>query len=260
MIDLHAHVLPDVDDGPQTMEQAIALATLAAQRGTRSIVATPHVDARSDPSPRLIAERVLAVQEQLDLRGVAITVLAGAEVAIPRLGGLDDETLRALCLGGSRYLLVESPLSGSAADPEPDVRALLERGLLVVLAHPERSRVFQRDPAQLARLAALGVLTSVTASALQGRFGRTARSFAIELLRDGLAHGLASDAHDCERRPPGLGGALDAVARELPGVVSHTRWLTHDAPAAVLAGRPPPAPPPLPTAPATGWKRLLQRR
>jgi protein-tyrosine phosphatase len=259
VIDLHAHVVPGVDDGPATLEEAVALATQAAVQGTRTIVATPHVDDQWDVTPEQVADGVRKVQDALDQRGVNLKLLTGAEVAIPRLGGLSDDTLRALCLGGSPYLLVESPLSPSAADPEPAIHELLERGLRVVLAHPERSPAFQRDPGQLRRLAGHGVLTSVTAGALTGRFGRTARAYAVTLLREGLAHGLASDAHNRDRRPPGLRGFLETVEEDVPGISARARWLTDEAPRAILAGMPPPAPPPLPQA-AKGWKRLLQRR
>jgi protein-tyrosine phosphatase len=259
MIDLHAHVLPGVDDGPATMDDSIALVALAARCGTRTIVATPHVDDRSNPTPAEIAAGLERVRAELRAAGIDIEVLAGAEVAIPRLTDLSDDDLEGLCLGSSPYLLVESPLSPGAADPEPGIRALLARGRRVVLAHPERSPIFQRDPGQLARLAAAGVLTSITASALDGRFGRTARAYAVELLRDGLAHSLASDAHDDDRRPPGIGGALAAVERELPGIRAREDWLTQEAPAAILGGLPPPAPPPLTRRGPVGWRRLLRR-
>ena len=90
-------------------------------------------------------------------------------------------------------------------------------------------------------LVAAGVLCSVTAGALEGHFGPASRWFALELLRDGLVHSVASDAHAAVGRPPGLQAGLDAAARHLPEIVGQARWLTHDAPAAILAGAPLPA-------------------
>jgi protein-tyrosine phosphatase len=98
--------------------------------------------------------------------------------------------------------------------------------------------VFQDRPGRLRELVTAGALCSITAGALEGNFGQASQWFALELLRDGLVHSVASDAHAAVGRPPGLQSGLDAAARHLPGVVRQARWLTNDAPAAILAGDP----------------------
>ena len=138
-----------------------------------------------------------------------------------------------------------APTSRRAKGLERTVSQLLARGHGVVLAHPERSPVFQDRPGRLRDLVAAGALCSITAGALEGHFGPASQWFALELLRDGLVHSLASDAHAAVGRPPGLQAGLDAAARHLPGVVRQTRWLTSEAPAAILAGEPLPARPEL---------------
>ena len=80
------------------------------------------------------------------------------------------------------------------------------------------------------------MLTSLTAASLAGRFGRSVTKFADQLFRDGLVHGLASDAHDHEARPPGLMDAFPQAERRLPGLLGPADWLTRAAPAAILAG------------------------
>ena len=120
------------------------------------------------------------------------------------------------------------------------------RGESIVLAHPERSPLFQQQPERLAALVHEGLLCSITTGSLRGDFGQLVRRFTIEILRDGLVHNLASDSHDPLHRPPGLPGVLEAIEVELPGIAAQREWLTKLAPAAILGGQP------LPPRPALG--------
>src|SRR5947209_5785401 len=170
-IDLHAHVLPGIDDGPPNLPSALALVRAAGADGTEAIVATPHVNERYPTRPPAMARAVAALGAELESAGVAVRVLPGAEIALTQVSALDEAQLRALALGGGPYLLVESPLSSAAGDFEIVIYDLLDRGFRLVLAHPERCPAFQREPVRLRRLVIAGVLCSVTAAALTGRFG-----------------------------------------------------------------------------------------
>jgi protein-tyrosine phosphatase len=252
VIDLHAHVLPGVDDGPPDLEAAIALVAAMAGGGVEAVAATSHVSEAYRNRPQGLAAARSALQAELDAAGVPVRVLQGAEVTIEEALALDDATLEQLHLGGGPYLLVESPLSPAAVEVEDGIQRIMDRGHGVVLAHPERAPCFQRDHDQLVRLVVAGVLTSVTAGAFGGGFGRTAQATARRMLADDLVHDIASDAHDLARRPPGL--AVEGIA---------TTWFTKEAPAAILAGEPPGM------APVrielgggerrSGWRRLLRR-
>jgi protein-tyrosine phosphatase len=112
-----------------------------------------------------------------------------------------------------------------------------------VLAHPERSPLFQQEPERLLRLVDAGLLCSISTGSLRGDFGELVRRFTIELLREGVAHDLSSDAHDSLLRPPGLADALSYVEHELSGISAQGEWLTELAPAAILAGEPRPSRP-----------------
>ena len=248
MIDLHIHLLPGLDDGPADEAAALALARAVSQTGVTTAVATPHVSSTYANEPATIAERVAALNDRLAEEGVALKVLAGAEIALPQLAELAIGDLSPYGLGGGRCLLVESPYVRAVAFLEDLLERVREAGYLPLLAHPERSPLFQEDPERLRRLVADGVLCSVTAASFAGRFGRSVRRFALDLARQGLVHDVSSDAHDLERRPPGL---------ELPPELARrARWLTHDAPAALLESRVPPPPPPLRR---EALRRLLRR-
>jgi protein-tyrosine phosphatase len=244
VIDLHAHILPGVDDGPDSLEESVELARAAVAAGTRVLAATSHVSHMFPCDPALFAGRLASVREALAAEGVPLELVSGGELAPSRLVELDQATLSSLSLGGGPYLLVECPFSPVSAELEPIVFELQQSGWRVLLAHPERSAAFHRAPERLAGLVDGGCLVQVTAGSLAGQFGDTARRYSVDLLRDGLVHVLASDAHDAIDRPPGLTAGLARAERELAGIRAHAEWLTEEVPAAILSGeRMPPRPP-----------------
>jgi protein-tyrosine phosphatase len=248
MIDLHIHILPALDDGAPDMDTGVAMARTSASEGVRTLVATPHVSTRYPVAARDIAVRVGQLNLALARAEVPVAVLPGAEVSASRLDGMTDDEVRALCLGGSDCLLVESPYQREAGFLEEALFGLQVRGIRPMLAHPERSPLFQADIDRLATLVDRGVLCSITTGSLAGRFGRPVRDFALRLVAGGLVHNVASDAHDNGRRPPGLLAGFDAAESELPGIREQARWFTEVLPLAVLRaeelpGRPaPPSP------------------
>lgn len=259
MIDLHCHILPGVDDGPQTMEDTLAIAHAAIAAGTTTIVATPHVswDWPAN-SASFVASQVEAVNAVLLAERLDLEVRPGAEVALTRALDLPDEELAALTLGGGPWLLLECPLSPIAAGVEQGIEALRRRGHEhIVLAHPERVPAFQRDPALLERLVATtGMLTSVTAGAFTGRFGKDVQRFARRLLAQGLVHDVASDAHSTVRRPPEIGPLLSGIGLD-DAQVDH---LARAVPLAILQGAPLPPAPAMPAEEKRGvLSRLLNR-
>jgi protein-tyrosine phosphatase len=259
VIDLHAHILPGVDDGPASLEESVELARAAVDAGTRVLAATSHVSHMFETDPRVFPERLAAVREALGEAGIALEVVAGGELAPTRVPELDDEALSELSLGGGPYLLLECPFSPEADNLEPLVHDLQHRGWRILLAHPERSGAFHRHPGRLARLVADGALVQLTAGALAGQFGQTARRFSVEALREGLVHVLASDAHDAIDRPPGVSAGLAAAERDLPGIGARAEWLTEEVPAAILAGDEQPACPPLPRRGGSLKARVIRR-
>jgi protein-tyrosine phosphatase len=259
VIDLHAHILPRVDDGPDSIEEAVELARAAVDAGTRVLAATSHVSHMFPTDPSVFPARLAEVREALREAGVGLEVVPGGELAPSRLGELDDEALRELSLGGGPYLLVECPFSPVSAELEPLVFELQQRGWRILLGHPERSAAFHRAPERLARLVDGGALVQLTAGSLTGQFGQTARRFSVSALEDGLVHVLASDAHDAIDRPPGMSAGLAAAEHHLPGIAAQAEWLTEAVPAAILAGDELPPRPALPRRGRGLRARLIRR-
>jgi protein-tyrosine phosphatase len=238
VIDLHCHVLAGIDDGPATLEASVALARAAASAGTRTLIATPHVSWEYPNDARTIAGLVAELGTRLNAEGVALEIRPGAEIAMTRVVDTPAEELARLTLGGGRWLLVEPPFAAAVIGLDTIIAGLQSSGYHVLLAHPERCPAFHRDRSMLEALVASGVLSSVTAGSLAGRFGRAVRRFSLELLRDGLAHNVASDAHDDIRRPPTIASELEQA-----GLAGLSAWLTQEVPAAILGdGGIPPRP------------------
>jgi protein-tyrosine phosphatase len=243
VIDLHTHVLPGIDDGPPSVEGSLELARVAAAAGTTTIVATPHITWELPNTGETVAAGVEALQAELDAAGIAIRLRTGGELVISRATELSDDDLGALHLGGGEWILAECPLSPAGIGFENLLHTLRARGHKIVLAHPERSPVIQRNIDLMRSLCDAGMLSSITAGSLQGHFGSTVKRFTYELLEEGLVHNIASDAHDARRRAPGMAAAIEHAEDELPGVAALAEWMTADVPRAILDGGTVPAAP-----------------
>jgi len=242
VIDLHAHVLPGIDDGPSSMDESLALLRAAAIAGTRVIAATPHLR-RDFPRVRVeeIARSCVLLQERMPDEW-ELEVVTGGEVDLQWAMRATKEQLRLASYSGlGTDLLVETPYGTSPRLFEPPIMRLIDQGYRVVLAHPELNTFLQESAAPLEALVERGVLVQITgASLLAGRRSRRSR-LARHLVKHGYAHVIASDTHSAgPRRPPGLGAAVEFARKIAPERAS---WMVTSAPAAILSGKPlPPLP------------------
>jgi protein-tyrosine phosphatase len=238
VIDLHTHVLPGLDDGPRTLAGSVAVAEVAAQAGTRTLVATPHL--RADyPAVRVdeLAGRVRELTEHLRGLGLPVEVLPGAEVDLLAAAALSDDELTLATLGGNGSdLLVETPYGPLPVDFADHLLGLARRGFRLTLAHPERSPTVQARPEIVGSLVDRGVLVQLTARNLAGR-GATARAAGV-LLERGWAHVIASDAHALDRRPPDLGACVRQALDAFPHAAGEIEWMVTAAPRAIIDGGP----------------------
>lgn len=240
MIDIHHHCLPDVDDGPREWDEAVAMCRMAADEGIETIICTPHVLRgrwRTAPIPELEA-RIAMLREKV---GDTPRLLLGSEYFFAHDVA---EVLRAgnaiVPLAGSRYILME--LAANNVPPlldQPLYRMQLE-GWIPIIAHPERNIVFQAKPELLASLIEIGARFQITAGSITGEFGSSAQRAAEAWIASGLAHFVATDAHDTKKRPPrvraaaaavrALAGeeAAEALFRRNPAAVAENRRLEYE--------------------------------
>lgn len=259
MIDLHCHLLPGLDDGPPTIDDSVAIGRAARAAGVTTIVATPHVREDFPFDPARIPALVDEVNAALEAEGIGVHALAGGELALTKTPEMTDQEVQRVALGGGPYVLVESPYVAMTDLLDQELFNLQVRGFRPLLAHPERSPSFIRDVDRLADLVERGILCSLTAGSLAGRFGRTVQRACISMFSAGLVHNVASDAHAAAGRGPGLLWGFEALDEYLPGLAAQAEWYTQDVPSAVLAGH---DLPPRPEPPSRGRRlaRLLGRR
>lgn len=231
MIDLHAHLLPGLDDGPATLADSVELARGLAAAGVHTVSATPHVRADYPTEPDEIERGVLAVREALGNAGIALHVMTGAELSFEELGRPPEELRRFGLAGNPSLLLVETPYTGWPLAFESTLFGLRLAGFTIVLGHPERNPDVQADLGRVERLVGSGALVQVTTSSLTGAFGRGPRATGLELIKRGLVHVVASDTHGPDGRSLGAVPVERAV-----GDAVLARWLTEDLPAALVAG------------------------
>lgn len=234
MIDIHSHVLPGLDDGASTMEETLAMLRVARESGTTAIVATPHADTRFRFDPGRVDA---LIAEALELAGGGIALHRGCDLHL-----MYDNVLDALehparyTINGRGYLMVELsdlvifPNTGELFD------RLEQRGMRIVVTHPERNPLLRQRLELIEEWAAKGRYFQITAQSLTGRFGQRAQAFSQTLLDRGLAHFIASDAHDVESRPPRLDHAFGWVRDRYGEPLA--RLLLVDHPAAALEGKP----------------------
>ena len=249
MYDLHAHILPSLDDGARTEAEALAMASVAARSGTTLIAATPHMkDVNELSSPGRAIELGSHLDSMLRDRGIPLGLVMGMENhVVPGLADMFADG-RALPIGNSRYALIEMPFFGHPDYLESTLSRVQSLGVTPVLAHPERIEVVQRRPDILVDFIEEGMLSQITAGSLLGHFGASVRRFTEDLVRSGLAHVMASDCHRPEGpRAPALGPGLAAAAKligaeEAERLVSEVpRSIVEDR--EVIVGRPRPVEP-----------------
>ena len=261
MIDLHTHILPGVDDGVKTMDDAVEFARVAAGDGVTTIVATPHyregfyLNTRSD-----VLAGVATLNERLKAEGIAIEVLPGAEVHISadlvsRVKSGHAPTLA----DNGRTVLFELSMSQYPHDLEQLVFQMRLAGLQVLFAHPERIRFFQDDISRFEAVIRLGAFGQLTTGSVTGVFGEDVVEFSEELARKRLVHVIASDAHNTRGRPPVLTASLSRLGSWTGD--DFARRMADEFPKAFIEGRDPDLPPP-PDEPVRrrSWASRLFRR
>ena len=209
MVDIHSHILYGLDDGARTLDESVALARMAAENGTTDIAATPHANQQYAFDPDAAEARIC------ELRGVlgdAPRIHRGCDFH------LSTENIRdalanpsKYALNNRRYVLVEFSdllIPNSTADT---FALMLGAGMIPIVTHPERNALVRGRAAKLKEWVEMGCRVQVTAGSLLGAWGRNAEAFAVSLIEEGLAHFVASDAHDAKYRTPSLREAFDFV-------------------------------------------------
>ena len=233
MVDIHCHILPAIDDGSESWEMTANMCRMAAADGITHIVATPHCDDQFEYDREHFTDMLATLSEVADGK---LTFSIGCDFHLSPQNleeALADPQRYAI--GDTQYLLVEFDHHSIPANSGEQLMAIISRGMVPIVTHPERNAYLIKNPETLLRFIEAGCLVQVTASAFTGFWGPKSQKAAEKLLRQNAVHIVASDAHDLQLRPPVLSDARTRIAT-LAGADVAEALVNHN-PAAVVAGQ-----------------------
>jgi protein-tyrosine phosphatase len=234
LIDIHSHILPEVDDGSKSWEISQEMCRMAAADGIEHVVATPHANERYAYD----RERLREILDRLrTLVGPKPQLSLGCDFHLS-YENVQDTLLHPekYTIDNSHYLLVELSNYSIPAHVEDSFTQLGSKGITPVITHPERNPILQQGPQRVLNWVELGCVVQVTASAVTGAWGSRVLRVAEWLLEREAVHVLATDAHDTKHRVPNLSAARREV-EELYGA-EVARALVEDNPRAIISGQP----------------------
>lgn len=219
MIDIHCHILPDIDDGPKTFDQSVAMARMAAEDGIAVIVATPHLNERLY-DPVEISRRVAWLNHLLRTNRIPVSILAGADVSVV----FKPSQIKGFTINETEYVLVEFPHTHLPRNADDILFQFVVSGFKPIVTHPERNPSISANPHLLTQILGDNIYVQITAGSLTGEFGKDAQQCAEHLLRAGVVDVIATDAHSTNYRKPRLSSGMQAAA-DLVGVESAKRMV-----------------------------------
>jgi protein-tyrosine phosphatase len=234
MIDIHCHILPGIDDGPETMEESLGMAEAAIADGITHVAATPH----SSDEYSFDFARVRALCKDLQERiGSRLELATGCDfhVNAENLAALKQDAAR-FTINQKNHLLVEFDEFAILPAMDQMLHELQLAGLQPIVTHPERNGLLRRQPERLARWVRLGCAAQVTGGSLTGVFGTSAQRDAMRWIEQGLIHFVASDAHNLRRRPLTLRPAFEAARKRFGEEIARALFVEN--PRAAWEGRP----------------------
>ncbi|MFP7492500.1 CpsB/CapC family capsule biosynthesis tyrosine phosphatase [Terribacillus saccharophilus] len=216
MIDIHCHILPEVDDGPRTLEESLDMARAAVEEGISTVVATPHHrNNQFDNYYADIIENVNNLNNDLIAANIPLTVLPGQETRIygELAEDLDENEILPINQH-TPYILIELPTATFPKFTKQLLYDLQLQGYKPVIVHPERNKAILEDPNLLYEIVKAGTLSQVTAASLLGKFGKKIQNISFKLIDCNLCHFIASDAHNISNRSFVLREAYELLEKE----------------------------------------------
>jgi protein-tyrosine phosphatase len=214
IIDMHCHIIPNIDDGASNINTSIEMCRIAEQEGIHGIIATPHyIHGVIDNGRDIVYSKVMELNNILRERNINVDIYPGCEVFIcPELPELVLED-KVCTLNNSQYVLIELPLESIPEYTTDVIYQLKLAGYTPIIAHPERNAIINNHPDTLFKLIRIGALSQLNATSLVGLFGKDIMRVSTMLLKNKMVHLLASDAHTVGGRSPRLSVAIDKIEK-----------------------------------------------
>lgn len=201
LIDIHTHILFDVDDGPGTEEETLQMLKQAVKEGITEIISTSHaLNPRFDVAYSTVETKLNHLRKLIEQNELPLTLHSGHEIR------LNDQLVNLLdhkqvhVLANSNYVLIELPSSMVPVYTKDMIIALKSAGYTPIIAHPERNRAIAEQPRKLESLIREGAFAQITAGSLTGHFGKAVQKLSLEFVRANYVHTYGSDAHNLTTR------------------------------------------------------------
>ncbi|HXG91367.1 MAG TPA: CpsB/CapC family capsule biosynthesis tyrosine phosphatase [Blastocatellia bacterium] len=235
MIDIHSHILPEVDDGARSLDESLEMCRISARDGVRVMVATPHAHdgVHDSHEPAFLRQKVDELNNQL---GGELRVVLGCELRFTH------DLIKHICteksaptIADGPYALIEFPHAIVPLGSDRALFELMSQRVRPIIAHPERNHLLMAEPERFYEMVEMGALGQLDTGSITGQFGKKVEQTARLMLENGLIHFIASDCHNTRNRLPGMSEGVKAAA-EVVGE-EYARAIADDNPAAVVEGR-----------------------
>lgn len=225
MIDIHAHIMPGIDDGAETMRVAIHMLRIAMEKGVHTIAVTPHCnieDLYENYYDESFYEQFQQLKAEIAKERMPIRIVPGMEVYasewVPEL----LRRRRIITLNGSRYLLIEFSNQKDLALINFTINELVVLGYIPIIAHPERYPYVQKTPYMVTQWLERGCLLQINKGSIMGSFGRHARNTALYMLKRNMVSFIASDAHSSLLRNTDMSSVYSFISNNFSTELAHT--------------------------------------
>ena len=218
MFDIHSHILYGVDDGAGNLSDSVEMAQLAAESGTKGLIATPHCNVPGvfdNYWTAELLEKLSVLRQELKKRNIPIEIYSGQEVFLSKKFETLLKNGEFITLNNSRYMLVELDFRTDEASMMSRLQRLSEYGYVPIVAHPERYGLVIENPDVITAIKSSGCLVQINRSSVLGDFGPYIKRTAQIILRNGLADFVASDAHSQYSRTPNLSDVHEYISENI---------------------------------------------
>ena len=221
MIDIHSHILPEVDDGSRSIAETITMISEAYKNGITDIIATSHyMEGNYEVNKSKREEMVNILKKILTIKELPVKIYIGAEVYISSnlIKNIKDNEIPTL--NNSKYLLFELPMNTPYLGLYNDINHLKDLKIVPILAHPERYPYIRNDINKLYELIDMGVLLQCNVGSFIGKYGKDAKKFVAKMSKENLINFIASDTH----RANSIYEDLGSIQRKVIKIIGKDNW------------------------------------
>lgn len=194
-VDIHSHLIPNIDDGSQSMEQSMEMVNALIHLGFKKVITTPHIHPNYPNRPEVILAGLEALQKEVSKQKLNIEIEAAAEYYVDESFYKKVKDKGLILSFGGRHVLIETAFINKPVFFESVIFDLKASGYIPVLAHPERYKYLEGSIEWLQELKSVGVLLQVTLGSLGGYYGSIPERIGKLLLKNEMVDFLGSDLH-----------------------------------------------------------------